>query len=93
MQDEVDVPTRAGRQERLGDDRGAVRSGLEDSLLAAAVFRRGGCGRRACGVAPRSRLPLTSSTTARNTSSDRIVGSVDVQGMGIGGEFTATRAK
>ena len=26
-------------------------------------------------------------------SSDKIVGSVDVQGMGIGGEFTATRAK
>jgi hypothetical protein len=26
-------------------------------------------------------------------STDKIVGSVDVQGMGVGGEFTATRAK
>ena len=36
---------------------------------------------------------LTPVYTGALESADKIVGSVDVQGMGIGGEFSATRAK
>jgi hypothetical protein len=36
---------------------------------------------------------LTPVYTGTLESADRIAGAVDVQGMGVGGEFTATRAK